>query len=137
MPMHLLHAQNAKLTGKVFSSEDSKPLEDVNIYVKDLKIGSATDLDGQFLINQLPLDNIELDISILGYRDTTISIEINNILVDVGMIFLDPEVLHFDEINVEVHSDLDQTPSLSSFSISGKKIQENIIKFASKLSNSM
>ena len=63
MPMHLLHAQNAKLTGKVFSSEDSKPLEDVNIYVKDLKIGSATDLDGQFSINELPFDNIILDIS--------------------------------------------------------------------------
>ena len=100
MPMHLLHAQNAKLTGKVFSSEDSKPLEDVNIYVKDLKIGSATDLDGQFSINQLPFDNIMLDISILGYRDTTISIDINNILVDVGMIFLNPEVLHFEEIKV-------------------------------------
>ena len=76
MPMHLLHAQNAKLTGKVFSSEDSKPLEDVNIYVKDLKIGSATDLDGQFSINQLPFDNIELDISILGYRDTTLFLQI-------------------------------------------------------------
>ena len=126
MPMHLLHAQNAKLTGKVFSSEDSKPLEDVNIYVKDLKIGSATDLDGQFSINQLPFDNIELDISILGYRDTTISIDINNTLVDVGIIFLNPEVLHFDEINVEVHSDLDPTTSLSSFSMTGKKIQENM-----------
>ena len=78
MPMHLLHAQNVKLTGKVFSSEDSKPLEDVNIYVKDLKIGSATDLDGQFSINELPFDNIILDISILGYRDTTLFIEINN-----------------------------------------------------------
>ena len=126
MPMHLLHAQNAKLTGKVFSSEYSKPLEDVNIYVKDLKIGSATDLDGQFSINQLPFDNIELDISILGYRDTTISIDINNTLVDVGIIFLNPEVLHFDEINVEVHSDLDPTTSLSSFSMTGKKIQENM-----------
>ena len=126
MPMHLLHAQNAKLTGKVFSSEDSKPLEDVNIYLKDLKIGSATDLDGQFSINQLPFDNIELDISILGYRDTTISIDINNTLVDVGIIFLNPEVLHFDEINVEVHSDLDPTTSLSSFSMTGKKIQENM-----------
>ena len=126
MPMHLLHAQNAKLSGKVFSSEDSKPLEDVNIYLKDLKIGSATDLDGQFSINQLPFDNIELDISILGYRDTTISIDINNTLVDVGIIFLNPEVLHFDEINVEVHSDLDPTTSLSSFSMTGKKIQENM-----------
>ena len=126
MPTHFLHAQNAKLTGEVFSSEDSAPLEDVNVYIKYLNIGSATDLDGQFSINELPLDSIELKISILGYRDTTLFIEINNTLVDVGKIFLNPEVLHFEEIKVEVHSDLDPTPSLSSFSMSGKKIQENM-----------
>ena len=126
MPTHFLHAQNAKLTGEVFSSEDSAPLEDVNVYIKYLNIGSATNLDGQFSINELPLDSIELKISILGYRDTTLFIEINNTLVDVGKIFLNPEVLHFEEIKVEVHSDLDPTPSLSSFSMSGKKIQENM-----------
>ena len=123
MPTHYLHAQNAKLIGKVFSSQNSEPLEDVNVYVKNYNIGSATDLNGQFSINNLPLGNLELEISILGYRDTTLLISIDNSLMDLGKILLEPEVLHFEEIKVEVHSDLDPTSSLSSFSISGKKMQ--------------
>ena len=126
MPMHFLHAQNATLTGRVLSSDNSEPLEDANVYVRNLNIGSATDLSGQFSINDLSLGNLELEISILGYRDTTLLILIDDSLVSIGKILLDPEVLHFEEIKVEVHSDLDPTSSLSSFSMSGKKIQENI-----------
>ena len=126
MPTHYLHAQNAKLIGKVFSSQNSEPLEDVNVYVKNYNIGSATDLNGQFSINNLPLGNLELEISIIGYRDNTLLISIDNSLMDLGKILLEPEVLHFEEIKVEVHSDLDPTSSLSSFSISGKKMQENM-----------
>ena len=126
MPMHFLHAQNATLIGRVLSSDNSEPLADANIYVRNLSIGSATDLNGQFSINDLSLGNLELEISILGYRDTTLFILIDNSLVSLGKILLDPEVLHFEEIKVEVHSDLDPTSSLSSFSMSGKKIQENM-----------
>ena len=121
-----MHAQNAELKGRVLSSNNSEPLEDVNVYVKKLKLGSATNLDGQFSIINLANGKIELEISILGYRDTTLAIVINKNLVDLGRILIDPEVLHFEEIKVEVHSDLDPTSSLSSFSMSGKKIQENM-----------
>jgi iron complex outermembrane receptor protein len=124
--MHFLHAQNAKLSGILLSSKSSEPLADANVYVKNLKLGSATDLNGQFSINNLPLNNIELEISIVGYRDTTLVILIDKSIVNIGKILLDPEVLHFEEIKVEVHSDLDPTSSLSSFSMSGKKIQENM-----------
>ena len=62
MPTDYLHAQNAKLIGKVFSSQNSEPLEDVNVYVKNYNIGSATDLNGQFSINNLPLGNLELSL---------------------------------------------------------------------------
>jgi hypothetical protein len=126
MPMHFLQAQNSKLSGILLSSKGSEPLADANVYVKNLKLGSATDLNGQFSINNLPLKNIELEISIVGYRDTTLVILINKSIVNLGKILLDPEVLHFEEIRVEVHSDLDPTSSLSSFSMSGKKIQENM-----------
>ena len=121
MPMHFLQAQNSKLSGILLSSKSSEPLADANVYVKNLKLGSATDSNGQFSINNLPLENIELEISIVGYRDTTLVILINKSIVDLGKILLDPEVLHFEEIKVEVHSDLDPTSSLSSFSMSGKK----------------
>ena len=126
MPMHFLHAQNAELIGQVLSSDKLEPLEDANVYVKNYNIGSATDVNGEFSIKDLPLGNLELEISILGYRDTTISILIDNSLVKLRKILIDPEVLHFEEIKVEVHSDLDPTSSLSSFSISGKKMQEGM-----------
>ena len=119
-------AQNASVSGRVQSSETKEPLQSVNIVIPNLELGSTTDINGQFTINDIPLDNIELEISILGYRDTTIFIQIDNRLVNLGNIFLDPEALHFEEINVEVHSELDPTSSLSNVSISGKKMQENM-----------
>ena len=121
-----VQAQNASVSGRVQSSETKEPLQSVNIVIPNLELGSTTDINGQFTINDIPLDNIELEISILGYRDTTIFIQIDNSLVNLGNIFLDPEVLHFEEINVEIHSDLDPTSSLSSISMSGKEMQENM-----------
>jgi len=119
-------AQNVSVSGRIQSSEDKKPLQSVNIVIPNLELGSTTDINGQFTINNLPLDNIELEISILGYRDTTLFLQIDNSLVNLGNILLDPEVLHFEEINVEAHSDLEPTSSLSSISMSGKKMQENM-----------
>ena len=119
-------AQNVSVSGRIQSSENKKPLQSVNIVIPNLELGSTTDINGQFTINNLPLDNIELEISILGYRDTTLFLQIDNSLVNLGNILLDPEILHFEEINVEVHSDLEPTSSLSSISMSGKKMQENM-----------
>ena len=121
-----LQAQNASLTGRVKSLETKEPLQSVNVVIPNLELGSTTDINGKFIIDEIPSKKIELDISILGYRDTTISIDINNTLIDIGDVLLHSEALRFDEINVEAHSDLDPTSSLSSFSMSGKKIQENM-----------
>ena len=121
-----VQAQNASVTGRVQSSETKKPLQSVNIVIPNMELGSTTDISGKFTINNLPLGNVELEISSLGYRDTTLFIEMNNNLVDLGEILLNPEVLHFEEIQVEAHGQLEPTASLSSYSMSGKKIQENM-----------
>jgi len=121
-----LQAQNASITGTVKSLETKEPLQSVNVVIPNLELGSTTNINGKFKIDGIPSKKIELDISILGYRDTTFSVEINNTSIDIGDILLKSEVLRFDEIQVEVHSDLDPTISLSSFSMSGKNIQENM-----------
>ena len=121
-----VQAQNASVTGRVQSSETKKPLQSVNIVIPNMELGSTTDISGKFTINNLPLGNVELEISSLGYRDTTLFVEMNNNLVDLGEILLNPEVLHFEEIQVEAHGQLEPTASLSSYSMSGKKIQENM-----------
>ena len=53
-------AQNVSVSGRIQSSENKKPLQSVNIVIPNLELGSTTDINGQFTINNLPLDNIEL-----------------------------------------------------------------------------
>ena len=73
-----VQAQNASVTGRVQSSETKKPLQSVNIVIPNMELGSTTDISGKFTINNLPLGNVELEISSLGYRDTTLFVEMNN-----------------------------------------------------------
>ena len=51
-------AQNASVSGRVQSSETKEPLQSVNIVIPNLELGSTTDINGQFTINDIPLDNI-------------------------------------------------------------------------------
>ena len=65
--------QAQSVTGKV--SDFAGPLPGVNVAVKNLKIGTTTDLDGKFTLNNLPKDAV-LSISYLGY--TTQKVTVNS-----------------------------------------------------------
>ena len=121
-----LHAQNAQLTGRILSETTNKPLHNVNVYISDLQLGSASDKTGRFIIDNVPFERVNLEISSVGYRDTSFVYNINKVKFDVGEIFLESEVIHFEEINVEIHTDLDPSKLPSSFSLSGKGIQEKM-----------
>ncbi len=102
-----LHAQNAQLTGRILSETTNKPLPNVNVYISDLQLGSASDKTGRFIIDNVPFERVNLEISSVGYRDTFFVYNINKVKFDVGEIFLESEIIHFEEINVEIHTDLD------------------------------
>ncbi len=121
-----LHAQNAQLTGKILSATTRQPLPNVNVFIRDFELGSATNDNGFFNIVNVPFERVNLEISSVGYRDTSFVYNINKGKFDVGEIFLEPEIIHFEEINVEIHTDLDPSKLPSSISLSGKGIQEKM-----------
>ena len=121
-----LHAQNSQLNGRILSLTTSQPLPNVNVYISDLQVGSATDKNGRFIIDNVPFKRIELEISNVGYRDTSFIYDINMEQFNLGEIFIEPEIIHFEEINVEIHTDLDPSKLPSSFSLSGKGMQEKM-----------
>ena len=43
-----------KVTGVVFSEEDNQPVIGASVLVKGTSIGTTTDLDGKFVINNVP-----------------------------------------------------------------------------------
>jgi len=57
-----------KLVGTITDQETGNPLPGVNIIIIDTYWGASTDLDGNFLILNLPPGIYDLEISMLGYQ---------------------------------------------------------------------
>jgi iron complex outermembrane receptor protein len=64
------------LGGKVTDSKTGKPVADATIYITDLKTGTASDKDGNFILKNIPEGNHLFEVSHIGY--TTI---IENIII--------------------------------------------------------
>ncbi|GBE28269.1 TonB-dependent Receptor Plug Domain protein [bacterium BMS3Bbin03] len=61
-----------KITGSVYDSASGDPLPGVNVIIDGTRMGAATDLDGRFLIRNVPVGNYSLTASMIGYARVTI-----------------------------------------------------------------
>ena len=72
----LLHAQN-KISGTI-TNKENQPLKGVAIFVPDLHKSSSTDENGNYSINNLPLGNIKIAFSALGFGTQNKTIAVQN-----------------------------------------------------------
>ena len=54
MGIGLVNAQISKVTGTVISEEDGLPVVGASILVKGTSVGTVTDLDGKFTLENIP-----------------------------------------------------------------------------------
>ena len=71
-----LYSQYNSLSGKIFNNGQALPY--VNIYVKNKKLGTASDNEGFYEIKNIPNGTYTLIISSLGYKTKSITIAFNN-----------------------------------------------------------
>lgn len=57
-----------KITGVVIDKQTRDPISDVNIFLKGTELGAATDLDGYYVILNVPPGNYDLMVQYLGYQ---------------------------------------------------------------------
>ncbi len=69
-------ADKATLSGKVTDKSTGASLPGVNIYIPDLKTGAVTDLDGQYVIGNLPLAKVLVQVSYTGYNLVAVTIDL-------------------------------------------------------------
>jgi TonB-linked SusC/RagA family outer membrane protein len=70
-----LYAQTKQISGKVFSSEDSKPIPGVSVTVKGASnIGTSTNIDGQFTIKNVPTSAKTLVFRFVGFQTQEVAI---------------------------------------------------------------
>ena len=124
--MSIINAQNRKISGFVFSGQTNSSLENVTIFIKGEGIGTSSNSDGPFNLEDIPSDDFELSFSIIGYQDTSVFVATKDIQISIGRLNLQLNVLDFEEIHVGAHPELDNIQSLSNISLSGSAIQEKM-----------
>src|ERR1700710_1501071 len=62
------------IKGKVLEEDTKEAVIGATIYFPDLKTGTVTDLDGNFLMQKLPKGKLVAQISAIGYGQKVISV---------------------------------------------------------------
>ena len=72
-----------KLYGVILDANSSEPLSDVNISILDTNLSTFTDINGSYIIENIPTGNITIEVSKFGYR----TIKITTTVTDKHIVF--------------------------------------------------
>ncbi len=64
------------IRGRVTSGADGQPLPGVQVFIGDLGLGSVSDIDGNFLILNVPVGEHELTVAMIGYKTIKSSLSV-------------------------------------------------------------
>ncbi|SNR54102.1 TonB-dependent receptor [Lutibacter flavus] len=92
---HISRAQSTfNIRGKTLDAISKKPIEEVVVTIKNTKFITETDLNGSFLIENIPINNFVLLITREDYTSIKIPITVNEInSIDLGIIYLENSTL--------------------------------------------
>ena len=95
MGASMVTAQTSKVTGLVISAEDSEPVIGASVAVKGVPtLGAITDIDGKFVIENLPSSAKTLVVSYVGMVTTEVAIKPN------VKVILESDTEHLEEVMV-------------------------------------
>ena len=123
----LVTAQVTKVTGLVISEEDGLPVVGASVLVKGTTVGTVTDMDGKFMLSNIPSSAKTIVVSFIGMQSQELTIKANmNITLKA-----DAEVL--EEVMVVAYG----TAKKSSFTgsaaaVNGDKIAKMQVSSVSK-----
>ena len=63
------HIRNGKIKGIVIDTDSKAPLAGANVMIKDSQLGAATDENGMFLIDNVPIGSYVIQFNYIGYLD--------------------------------------------------------------------
>jgi hypothetical protein len=69
----IMLAQTGRISGKVTDKQTGDPLIGANVIVLGTSFGAASDINGDYVIYQVPAGNYSVKASYIGYHDVTVS----------------------------------------------------------------
>ena len=68
----------ANVTGVVMDAQIDEPIIGATVFIEELNIGTTTELDGSFILPNVPAGRQEIRVSFVGYTDFVESVEIQS-----------------------------------------------------------
>ena len=75
LSMGLVCAQTITVSGTVISAEDNEPIVGASVFVQGTTLGTVTDMDGRYTINNVPANSKILVISYVGMKSQELAIK--------------------------------------------------------------
>ena len=92
-----VYAQNlGALNGRIVDKKTQQPLQGATIILEGTNIGTITDSNGYFILNQIPFKSYNVEASFLGYQTTK---EFNVIVKSAGNI---PLIFELNELSEDL-----------------------------------
>src|SRR3954471_14316300 len=73
------NSQKTSLSGTITDKATGQTIPGVTIYVPDLKTGAVTDINGHYLIENLPQTKVLVQITFIGYKTIVETIDLSQI----------------------------------------------------------
>ena len=80
--LSFIYGQGFDLSGKVISNSTLIPIADVNIFIQDTELGTASNEDGLFKFSEIQSSQYTLIVSAIGYKDQYLEVDLNRDLLD-------------------------------------------------------
>jgi hypothetical protein len=68
---------NSKIEGKIIDAETGEPLPGANVIIKGTSIGAASNIEGLYVISQVPPGSYKLSITYIGYNPVEIPVQVD------------------------------------------------------------
>ena len=114
------------MTGRVVNINDKKPIAGVNVYIKDLNMGTTSKKNGEFNLKDLPAGKLNFSMSIIGYENKDTSVFVNEKNNNLGVFFLKQDTLKIKEIVVDGHGETQPMSFASNIDFIGDDYHKNL-----------
>lgn len=96
----IINQSYGSITGIVLGQGETT-LPGSSVVIKDLRLGTVTDLNGKFVLLRVPVGQYKLEISYIGAISQTINVNVTNgVTLDLGLITLKESVNQLGEVVV-------------------------------------
>ncbi len=95
-----MYAQTGTIRGSIYEKETGEPVIFTNVYLKGTNIGSASDVNGLYVISQIPPGEYTLLVTYLGYDSLSMPVKVVPDQIITKNLFLTRTSLTLETVNI-------------------------------------